>query len=97
MSEEKRVSAVRSLYDAAIHEDEDVVSPHNLPTEAFGVTLEWDAAGDVISVTGETFEIQDDDLTDNIIPDILISENVFEFDEEIFELRTGDVFELRST
>lgn len=94
MSDDARVLAARSIYDAAINQINDVINPHTLPTEALGVTLSWDVDGDVVSLSKGAYEIVNDNLTDNIIPGFG-TDNIFEFDSETFEFEL-ETFELRT-
>lgn len=97
--DEAKVKAVQSLYDAAINDDTMDLTSTELPTNIMGVGITWSADKTVVTLESGDKSITGDDLTDDIVPGLdttSISENAFEFDGDTFELRTGDVFEIRS-
>lgn len=93
LSDEEKILAARSIYDAAINYPEDVSISENLPTDVFGVSISWGENGNIATFEIGTDKIKDDDLTDDIRPGL--NNKDFIFDGENFQLRTGEEFELR--
>ncbi len=89
------VESARSLYDAAINADTIITEPELLPTEVFGVAMEWNVTGKIASFTKNAIIIEDDDLTDDVQPNVAFGENAFTIDGEAFMLSDGNNLEIR--
>ncbi len=93
-----RIPMVQSIYDSAINADSPDLSGDTFPTEALGLTLLWSADNLSLSIDGGEYEINNDDLTDEVTPTIndqLITgafqtnNEFFYINNEIFELQTA--------
>lgn len=95
-SDEEKVLAVQSVYDAAINANTPDISDLTMPTDVFGAVVTWSSGNTVITVQSGSFIIENDDLTDSNVPGLDGANPLaFEFDGEQFEF-DGEEFILRS-
>ena len=75
LSDDKKVVAVQSILDAAINLSTQIETPSLLPAQMFGVAVDWSTDGKTASFTLNDYKIENDNLTDNIIPGFSTSGN----------------------
>jgi len=95
LTDEEIVKMARNIYDQAISAGTIFDSPETMPIEALGVvSIEWDATGTIGTFTKGDKSISNDDLRDEVVPDIDAgSINAFQLGGENFELN-GELFEV---
>ena len=80
----EKVEALRSIYDAAINPgNETEIASVTLPTEVFGVSIDWENNNTEFVLTKGTFSVNDD-LIDEEEPDIENTENFLQVNGEMF-------------
>lgn len=98
--DEAKLKAVQSLYDAAINDDTMDLTGEDFPTQIMGVDITWSSDRTIVSLSSGADSISNDDLTDDIVPDLddgaVVNPLAFEFDSDTFELRSSEEFELRT-
>jgi len=90
LSDESIVSAIRSIYDAAIKEDTVIPEEYILPTQIMGATIVWSNDKKQIKITKNAITIQDD-LTDSFVPSVDYFENFLMVNDD-FLMVDGDYF-----
>ena len=68
--DKKKLSVIQSIYDAAINADSEDLTDAEFPAEVMGLTVSWTANRRSFTIDAGLYEIINDDLTDDIVPDL---------------------------
>lgn len=90
------IPKAQSIYDAAINADTPDMTGETLPTEALGIPLSWSVNNTTLTIDVGDLEIEADDLTDDVVPDLgdQLLPGAFQTNGEFFKVN-NEIFEIR--
>ena len=74
LTDEQKINAIRSIYDAAINEETFIPEEIVFPSQVMGVTITWSSDKKSVVITSGNLTIEDN-LTDKNFVDISLYEN----------------------
>jgi len=82
LTDEQKVSAIRSIYDAAIAEGDVIPEEMVFKTSGLGVTIAWSSDKKTVTLRYNSVVLEDN-LSDNIIPPLEGYSNYFMVNEDL--------------